>query len=1118
MLKFIAGNSGTGKTTFIQNLLADMVCKGEDKILFIVPDQSSFDTEKAFLEMLGSKDSLKIKVMGFTRLCDYIFSVNGSNGKLTLDDGSKAILMSLALNECCDNMPLFSGTKNKNELISLMLSAVSEYKTCNITGDDILETAKHITDETLKQKLKETSLVMDTFNLFVNKSYLDPDDYVITGLNSLKENNIFSDYIIALDSFSGFTNAELMLLEKLMSDSREFYVSLTTDCQNNNELFFTTERTIRQLKRIAKNNNVKIAPIKQLTDDVRFKNKALIPILHNVFRVEKEPVESQPKDILLYECSNKYTESDFVARNIKQLIIEEGYTYDDIAIVFRDENSYDGVIDTTLKKYDIPYFMDKKEDIFSKHLIKLVNSVFDVINSSYNREKVLNVLKCGLLSFTQEEISNFENYLLMWDIKGARFTKPFTDNPRGFVSEFSKGDQKLLDQINRVRETLITPIVKFREFSKEQDPSVITKNLYNLLITYKIPENIVSMCQTLTNSGEDDFSDEQRRLWDILMNVLDKMYSILEGKKLSLKEYGELLSLQFNYTEIGYIPRSIDQVVVSGIERVRLTQKKAIFVMGCNEGIFPKSPSPSGVFTDSERKLLIEQGLEVNDSTFELNFKEMYLAYYALTLPSEKLYISYSNSTLKGESMSPSSIVREVTSIYPNISFSDDSLVSTSDKLWSENSAFEYTAKSIRNSSKTQDALRNYFAQKEKYGEKIKVIEKTIKDEPAKIKDKDLAEKLFGKDLYLSASQVEVYHLCKFKYFCQYGLNAKELRPAQMDSLQYGTLMHYLMERFLKEHKKEEYIRYSEENISSVISQYINDYADNELGGIEDKPPRFKYLYYRMKDNAINLLIHIIEELAQSDFEPVAFELGVGEDIPTYNITLDDNTTLSVRGFVDRVDVMEKNNEKFIRVVDYKTGVKEFKIGDILYGLNLQMLIYLSAIKKNGKDYFGENIVPCGVLYQPSSTGFVSAGINSTDEEIQKEQNKNLKMSGIILDNTSVIMGMDKTGKGTYIPVKLGKTGPTGGKETLFNLAEMGMIFRNIDELLTQMAVTLHRGEIEFNPAMDKYNACEYCPYISVCGYEDGKNCRQILKLNKEEVIEELKKQKKEESEDAKLD
>ena len=1106
MLNIIAGNSGTGKTTYIQNLLADMVRKGEERILFIVPDQSSFDTEKAFLEMLGPMDSLKIKVMGFSRLCDYIFSVNGSTGKVTLDEGSKAILMSLALKECQDNMPLFSGTKNKNELISLMLSAVSEYKTCNITGEDILETAKHITDETLKEKLKETSLVMDAFNMLVDKSYLDPDDYVITGLNSLKENNIFTDYIIALDSFSGFTIAELMLLEKLMSDSREFYISLTTDCQNNNELFFTTERTIRQLKRIAKNNNVIIPSIKQLKDDVRFKNQDLIPILHNVYRVEKENFESQPKDILIYECINKYIECDFVARNIKHLIIEKGYTYDDIAVVFRDENSYDGVIDTTLKKYDIPYFMDKTEDIFSKHLIKLVNSVFDVINTSYNREKVLNVLKCGLLSFTQEEISNFENYLLMWDIKGARFTKPFTDNPRGLVGEFTEEDQKNLDQINSLRESLIAPIVKFKSLSTDEDSSAITKNLYNLLDTYKIPENIVAMCQTLTNSGEDEFSDEQRRIWDILMNVLDKMYSVLGDKILSLKEYGELLSLQFKYTEIGYIPRSIDQVVVSGIERVRLTQKKAIFVIGCNEGVFPKTPSPSGIFTDSERKLLIEQGLEVNDSALELNFKEMYLAYYALTLPSEKLYVSYHNSTLKGETLTPSSIIREVTSIYPNVSLSDDSLISTSDKLWSENSAFEYTAKSIRTSSKTQDTLRNYFSQKENYGEKIKVIEKNVKDEPAKINDKTLSQKLFGKDLHLSASQVEVYHLCKFKYFCQYGLNAKEFRPAQMDSLQYGTLMHYLMERFLKEHKKEEYIRFSEEKISSVISEYINDYAKNELGGIDDKPARFKYLYYRMKDNAISLLIHIIEELVQSDFEPVACELGVGKEIPTYNITLDDGTTLSVRGFIDRVDVMEKNNEKFIRVVDYKTGTKEFKIGDILYGLNLQMLIYLSAIKKNGQDYFGENIVPCGVLYQPSSTGFVSADYSATDEDIQKEQNKNLKMSGIILDNTSVILGMDKSGKGTYIPVRMGNNGPTGGKDSLFNLAEMGMIFRNIDELLTQMAETLHKGEIEFNPAMDKYNACEYCPYLSVCGYEEGKNCRQILKLTKDDVMKELEK------------
>ena len=170
MLQFIKGESGTGKSTYITNLLAEKVRAGQDNILFITPDQSSYETEKTFLELLGPMESLKVKVLGFSRICDYIFSVNGNMGKSPIDDGGKAIIMSLAIKECQDKIPLFSKTKNKNELINLMLSAVSEYKTCSITTEDILNTAKNITDETLRAKLKESSLIRDTFDALLGET------------------------------------------------------------------------------------------------------------------------------------------------------------------------------------------------------------------------------------------------------------------------------------------------------------------------------------------------------------------------------------------------------------------------------------------------------------------------------------------------------------------------------------------------------------------------------------------------------------------------------------------------------------------------------------------------------------------------------------------------------------------------------------------------------------------------------------------------------------------------------------------------------------------------------------------------------------------------------------
>lgn len=1116
MLNIIKGESGSGKTTYITNLLANMVKNGEKNILYIVPDQSSFDTQRTFLDLLGSKDSLNINVQGFTGLCDYIFSVNGSSGKIPLDDGGKAIIMSLAIDECQDNLPLFSHTKNKNELINLMLSAVSEYKTCNITSEKILETASEIEDETLRTKLKETCLIRDTFDALVIESYVDPDDYITQGYNSLLENNIFKDYIIALDSFSGFTNVELEFLSKLMVDAKDFYITVNTDSTNNNELFFTTERTVNQLKKIARDNDVKIASPIVLAENHRFETSELIPILKNVYRIEKTSLDQGTNNIILYESKNKYTECDFVARNIRELIIDNDYTYQDIAVIYRQDNSYDGIIDSVFDKYNIPYFMDKEEDIFTKPLIKLVSSILETINNSYQRENVLNILKSGLMPFTSEEISLFENYILMWDIKGSNFKNDFVDNPQGLVSDFSDDDRKTLEIINKVRQGVINPLVDFQLKSKDTNATTITKNLYNLLLNYNIPESIVSMCETLEESGNLPLSEEQRRLWEILMNILDKMINLLSDKKLSLKEYTELLMLQFNNSTIAFIPKAMDEVVVSGVERVRMPQKKAVFVIGCNEGIFPQVPSANGVFTDSERKILLEKGMEVNDSVDELNYKEMYLAYYALTLPSHKLFVSYSTSNLQGELLTPSSLVREVKEIYPKVTALSDYSLTADDMLWSKNSAFQFVANNIKSNSITEKTLENYFSQEENYKEKIATIKDTLQDNPIQIKDENIAEKLFGKDLFLSASQVETYHLCKFKYFCQYGLKAEERKKAEIDSLQYGTLTHYLLERFLREYKKTDFASLSNEDIAKIISQYLNDYAVEELGGIDNKPARFKYLFYRIQDNAIKLLIHIIKELSQSEFVPTAFELNVGKDIPAYKLTLDDGSSLSVRGSVDRVDVMDKNGEKYIRVIDYKTGSKTFKIGDIMYGLNLQMLIYLSAIKANGKNYFGDNIVPCGVLYQPAKAKFVSSDDKNDSEKNLNEFDKNLRMNGIILNNDSVIIGMDSTEKGKYIPVKKSSRGGYTGADYLYDLSELGKIFKNIDDTLTEMAKTLHKGNIEYNPtkdftsASDNYDACKYCPYLSICGYEDGKNCRNIAQLSRKEVMKMLQEEEEE--------
>ena len=272
-------------------------------------------------------------------------------------------------------------------------------------------------------------------------------------------------------------------------------------------------------------------------------------------------------------------------------------------------------------------------------------------------------------------------------------------------------------------------------------------------------------------------------------------------------------------------------------------------------------------------------------------------------------------------------------------------------------------------------------------------------------------------------------------------------------------------------------------------------------------------MYYRYKQNAERLIKHITEELSQSEFEPVDFELAIGgnePDIDAYTVTDENGDKVILRGFVDRIDLMKKDGKQYIRVVDYKTGKKEFHISDVLYGLNMQMILYLSAVEKNGLKRYGENIVPSGILYMPAEVTAVKAKLNDTDEKIQKERDKALRMNGIILDNRTVIEGMEKKIEGRYIPIRTIKSGAydKNSDSSLISEEQLKMIFDKADNKLTEMGKALSDGDICAVPASGSYEPCKWCKDHDICCHEEDDETKNVFSSDKAQVMEELEKEK----------
>lgn len=1103
MLKLIYGRSKSGKTTYINKKVCDLATAGENRILVIVPDQITFETERAYLSLLGAKLSQNVLVLGFSRLCDYVFETTGAIRKAPADEQTKALLMSVALEEVKDNLSLYADKALSPELSKLMLSARKELSLSGNTAQKVLEIIDSA-DSLTASKLKDIYLASEAMDALLTESFEDPDAELSIVADLLRIRPVFEEYHIFIDSYLSFTAPEMEAIASLMSQCRDIYVALSYDGISEDGIFSISQQTASKLKRLAQSENLKIDEPVLCTYDGFFANEDLSHLEQNIFMPYKEIFHKKAENITVYRGKDRYEEIDFVAREIRRLIIDCKCRFSEIAVVGRDLSKYSGIISTVFDKYEISYFADKPHDISSKPLIKLLSACFNCVLGGFDKDDVLSLLKTGLTKAEDKDISIFENYIYIWQLNHSSLFKEFTENPRGFTDKFTFDDLDNLKRAEEVRKLVVNNLKDFKENYAGKTAKEICQGLYSLLINLGTDKKLLELADKLEVWDEVAYSSEQIRLWEIFTDTLDRTCNVIGDRELTLKRFFDLFNLQLSLTDISFIPKALDQVIVGDIERLRLGGKKYVFVIGAVEAEFPKINTGGGLFTQGERSELSRLNiLEEADDEYNAN-RELYLCYYALTSASNKLFVSFPAAELNGEVKSFSSIITELDSLFSDVSHRTRFTENTADLLWAKNPSYDFFAARAKFSDNITNALRDYYTENDEYKDRLKSLQNVI-DSKTKfnIKDKKIAEKLFGKDLHLSASKIEKYHLCRFSYFCQYGLRAGERRKASIDALEYGSFVHYILEKFFSSFEKSDYSLLSDEKIQDFVTGICVQYSKLHFGGLDTKSARFNFLFESVKEASFVLISHIIDELSQSDFTPVDFELDIGKDISAYRLELGDNLSVTVTGKVDRADILHRDGKAYIRIVDYKTGTKVFNLSDVLYGLNLQMLLYLSVIKNKGSERYSGEVVPAGVLYMPAFVPTLDMASDSTGEEILAERNKKLKMNGILLNDEAVLDSMDKNLKGMYIPVSMGTKG-LKGTDNLATLEEFGAVFAHIDKLIGDMALELSKGNVDAYPASVSYDACQYCPYSSVCIGRNEADTKRIFKLDREEILKEL--------------
>ena len=1117
MLQLILGRSGFGKTHRVLSELSALArnADADDVFYLLVPEQVSFETERTLLRSLGETDAAKIRVLSFTRLCETLMK---SHTARPLSNGAKILLMSRALSESREQLSLLSATSHI-DTVTALLDIAAECRQSAVSPAQLSDVLATLPDGTLKTKTRELSLVLETYDALVATCGNDAEEHLLQLRDYLQENRVMEGVTVFVDGFKGFTAPELQVLTALMAQAASVTVTLcadrdATDPDGVDRLSIPMD-TASRLKRAASSVGCALAAPVFLMTPYRFENEALRAVEEHAF-CPKNPDADIPAvndEITLTACADIYAEARYVAQSIRRLLRKDGLRAREIAVVARNLPDYIGVLDVALEQADIPCYLDRRTPIVSEGLVTAVLTALRIATGKWRTDFLLQLMKTGLLGFSVQSASLLENYAWIWNLSGAQFKTEWQAHPRGFSAAMDERDVSRLAHLNRLRRRLVTPLLALADaLSKPLTGEQFAKAVYRYIQTARLDRLTGRQIAHLRTHGEPALAEHTEHVWHALMALLDDLAQTLPDA-VTAEEATELLRAAAIGTDIGAIPQTLDAVQIGAADRIRFSAPKAVFVLGANEGVFSALPRSQGLLSDRERRTLIQAGVPFEDDRERHAATEQFLAYSALSAASQYVSVSYLLTTPDGEQGEMSSIgntIKTHLNIDERACFADDGNdIETADE------AFERMALGFRAGTPLSRSLFDVLWQDEALRPRLSKMQLLADSLPITFEDEDTAKRFFGNNMVLSSSRADRYQQCRFSYFCEYGIQARPLRAAEIGFPEFGTLTHYVMENTLPTYVENDIRTVTKAQCYADAEAGVNRYVEEEMGGIDDKPERFLYQLKRLRRVCGNFLWQAVRELSQSRFVPADYELNISlrsddpDAVRPLVFTLPDGATVQMVGKIDRIDICDIDGERYARVIDYKTGTKLFSLRDVVEGLNLQMLIYLLTVWKNGTNRYGK-VLPAGLLYMPSTTPMHKADGKPDAATLEASHTKAMRMNGLLLDDKQVLRAMEADVKGVFIPVKMKNDGDLYAGSPVASLAEFGLLGKKVEAILTDMASTLRRGDIDaapFSPKGDVSPSCTYCAYKAVCGHEDGDRVRMPRYTDTPDLFDALKEE-----------
>lgn len=1140
-LTVISGALGAGKST--QCFLQMQQCHAaypESQMILVVPDQYSYLAERKMVEYFGGTGLNQIEVITFRRMVSRYLSIPSGQ---YLTPAGKQILLYEAAGAAREGM--FAKSVGKPGFIDTLGSLICEFKRYHVSPEQLMEKAETAANGMLQQKLRTLAAVYQEYNALFEGRFLDSEDDLSRVAEYFRQSRALQDTFLWVDEFDDFLPQHYRVLDAMVQTSSGVHITLRQGME-------TTEGTYERLERLAQDNGIFLKEEKLEQPYQYVSSKELREYYENREDISFSR-EGETKDLSLFQSRDVYGEIEYTASKILDLVREEGYRFREIGILCGDLPRYQQMMEAVFEEYQIPYFTDQKIVVTDHPVVMLLLSVFDLLEQNWSYDTVFRYLRTGFIyekagdgtvcRFPLEDIDRLENYVLEKGIRSGsawQAEEDWKEDHKGLFDAVlfeEEQEQRAAgwNTVDQIRRRAAAPVLRFKWATQRRKPvRDLAEALFGFLNDIFLYEGLSAEIRQMEKRGYLNEAEQFRQIWNLLMQVLDQTVVIFGEKTCTRKEFGDYIRAGFSKAEIRIIPSGLDQVNVGTIDRSISGHVRALFVVGAYYGAMPAEITTEGILSDRDRKQLLEQGMELAPDTRKQMRTQQAKLQKAVAAAAEKLYFSHPLQDTNGEPLRPAQLLTDLLRMYPELSCSDNLLPQGAGQPLYLSSPKATLHQLFLNLSPRKhgarhplwEAVYRWYGGQEQWRGSLRLLE-TAKafDARKAVLSPETAQQLYGAKRRYSASRLQEFSQCPFCYFIKNGLRAKEQKVWEIRSVDLGSLIHWAIQEYCirvdkdahtVEEKKERWRQLTQQQSHALLDQIMEEVREKVVNSVHRDQRKLEHILLRVRRTLKRSAETVRLSLQQGEYVPAGYEKKFDMEI---------GSEIHVQGIIDRVDLLEKDQDANLRIIDYKSGNKSFDPLAVYNGLDMQLMVYALAavdLYQKGelpKEYEDYHARVTGVFYNKVRDDLLSCRPGETG--IAEKGRKAMRLDGMAFvryegeeADVNELYAMDHSlaaGKESpFLKLALTAKKAVNKRSSSIGSEQNGQdLMDHVGRYILDTDRKIKQGTVEIKPyRYAKQTGCEYCDYAEVCLFDRERLQYREIKGQKKQVWEELAKER----------